>query len=92
MLAPPASPASQCDQVGNPFDDTSTTATRQPLAFANLAASVRKRTGGAIELAVVAGPRDRLAVAYPAAEQATAGQWNAAAQANNRIEISIVER
>jgi CheY-like chemotaxis protein len=91
-LAAPASPAAQCDQVGNPFDDTSTSASRQPLAFANLAASVRQRTGGAIELSVVAGPRDRLAVAYPAMEQATAGQWNAAAQANNRIEISIVER
>ncbi len=91
-LAAPASPAAQCDQVGNPFDDTSTSASRQPLAFANLAASVRQRTGGAIELSVVAGPRDRLAVAYPAIEQATAGQWNAAAQANNRIEISIVER
>jgi CheY-like chemotaxis protein len=91
-LAAPASPAAQCDQVGNPFDDTSTSASRQPLAFANLAASVRKRTGGAIELSLVAGPRDRLAVAYPPVEQATAGQWNAAAQANNRIEISIVER
>lgn len=91
-LAAPASPASQCDQVGNPFDDTSTSASRQPLAFANLAASVRKRTGGAIELSLVSGPRDRLAVAYPPAESATAGQWNAAAQANNRVEISIVER
>jgi CheY-like chemotaxis protein len=91
-LAAPGSPASQCDQVGNPFDDRSTTSSRQPLAFANLAASVRQRTGGAIRLELVSGPRDRLAVAYPAAEQATAGQWNAAAQANNRIEISIVER
>ena len=67
-------------------------AARQPIAFANLAASVRQRTGGAIELELVPGPRDRLAVAYPPIEQATAGQWNAAAQANNRIEISIVER
>ena len=91
-LAPSASPASQCDQVGNPFDDAQSTGSRQPLAFANLAASVRQRTGGAIELALASGPRDRLAVAYPQAEQATAGQWNAAAQSNNRIEISIVER
>jgi CheY-like chemotaxis protein len=91
-LAPPTSPASQCDQVGNPFDDSHASASRQPIGFANLAASVRQRTGGAIELALTAGPRDRLAVAYPAIEQATAGQWNAAAQANNRIEISIVER
>jgi CheY-like chemotaxis protein len=91
-LAPPTAPAAQCEQVGNPFDDTQAGAARQPIAFANLAASVRQRTDGAIELELVPGQRDRLAVAYPPIEQATAGQWNAAAQANNRIEISIVER
>jgi len=91
-LAAPTSPAAQCEQVGNPFDDAQAGAARQPIAFANLASSVRQRTGGAIELELVPGPRDRLAVAYPAIEQATAGQWNAAAQANNRIEISIIER
>ena len=91
-LAAPASPASRCDQVGNPFDDSLADSSRQPVAFANLASTLRRRTGGAIELALVSGPRDRLAVAYPPIEQATAGQWNAAAQANNRIEISIVER
>jgi CheY-like chemotaxis protein len=91
-LAPPASPAAQCEQVGNPFDDTQGGTARQPLAFANLAASVRQRTGGAIELELGPGPRDRLTVSYPAIEQATAGQWNAAAQANNRIEISVIER
>jgi len=91
-LAPAASPAAQCEQVGNPFDDTQAGSSRQPLAFANLAASVRQRTGGAVELELVPGPRERLAVSYPAVEQATAGQWNAAAQANNRIEISVIER
>ena len=78
--------------MGNPFDDSTASASRQPIAFANLVSSVRQRTGGAIALELTAGPRDRLAVAYPAIEQATAGQWNAAAQSNNRIEISIVER
>jgi CheY-like chemotaxis protein len=91
-LAAPTAPASQCDQVGNPFADSMSSASRQPIAFANLASSVRQRTGGAIALELVSGPRDRLAVAYPPIEQATAGQWNAAAQSNNRIEISIVER
>jgi hypothetical protein len=91
-LAAPTAPASQCDQVGNPFADSMSSASRQPIAFANLASSVRQRTGGAITLELVAGPRERLAVAYPPIEQATAGQWNAAAQSNNRIEISIVER
>jgi CheY-like chemotaxis protein len=91
-LEPPATPASRCDQVGNPFDESQAGASRQSLGFANLAASVKQRTGGAILLELVPGPRERLAVAYPAIESATAGQWNAAAQANNRIEISIVER
>ncbi len=49
-LAPPTSPASQCDQLGNPFDDSLATASRQPIAFANLSSSVRQRTGGAIQL------------------------------------------
>ncbi|MBX3703532.1 MAG: response regulator [Steroidobacteraceae bacterium] len=91
-LAPPAVPATQCEQVGNPLDEAAGGAARQPLAFANLAASVRQRTGGAVELELVAGPRDRLAASYPAIEQATAGQWNAAAQSNNRIEISVSEK
>ena len=91
-LEPPSTPASRCDQVGNPFDESQGGESRQPLGFANLAASVKQRTEGAILLELVPGPRERLAVAYPAIESATAGQWNAAAQANNRIEISIVER
>jgi CheY-like chemotaxis protein len=91
-LAPPATPATQCEQMGNPLDEAPGGAARQPLAFANLAASVRQRTGGAIELELAPGPRERLAASYPAVEQATAGQWNAAAQANNRIEISVIEK
>ena len=49
-----------------PIDDTQSGAARQPIAFANLAASVRRRTDGAIELELVPGPRDRLAVCLPA--------------------------
>ncbi|MGQ0384552.1 MAG: response regulator [Gammaproteobacteria bacterium] len=90
-LAPPATPAVQCEQFDNPIGDSQAGA-RQPLTFANFAASVRQRTGGAIELVLVQGPRDRLAATYPPVEQATAGQWNAAAQSNNRIEIGVVEK
>jgi len=91
-LAAPAAAAAQCEQMGNPYDDTQGGAARQPLAFANLAASVRRRTDGAIELELAPGPRDHLAASYPAIDQATAGQWNAAAQANNRVEISVIPR
>lgn len=90
VLAAPATPAAQCEQFGNPQDDAANGTLRQPLGFANLAAIVRRRTGGNLALELVAGPRERLAAAYPSAESATAGQWNAAAQANNRVEISLV--
>ena len=91
-LAPAATEAAQCEQIGNPYDDTQSGASRQPIDFANLAASVRRRTNGAIEVELVPGPRDNLTASYPAIEQATAGQWNAAAQSNNRIQISVIPR
>lgn len=91
-LAAPTIAATQCDQVGNPFDESQGGAARQPLAFANLAASVRQRTGGAIAIELAPGPRERFVATYPQIEQATAGQWNAAAQSNNRIEISVFEQ
>lgn len=89
-LAAPATPAAQCAQFGNPQEDANGVP-RQPLGFANLAATVRRRSNGAIALELAAGPRERLAASYPPIDTATAGQWNAAAQANNRIEISIRE-
>jgi hypothetical protein len=91
-LAAATTAASQCEQMGNPHDDTQGGAARAPVGFANLAATVRRRTNGAIELELVPGPRDRLSVSYPSIDQATAGQWNAAAQSNNRVEISVVPR
>ncbi|MDH4258840.1 MAG: response regulator [Gammaproteobacteria bacterium] len=91
-LAPAATAASQCEQMGNPYDDTQGGAARPPIGFANLAATIRRRTDGAIDLELAPGPRDRLAVSYPPIDQATSGQWNAAAQSNNRIEISVIPR
>ena len=91
-LASAATTAAQCEQMGNPYDDTQGGAARPPIAFANLAVMVRRRTNGAIELELATGPRDRLAVSYPPIDQATSGQWNAAAQSNNRVEIRVIPR
>jgi CheY-like chemotaxis protein len=88
-LAAPDQPAGECDYRGNPFDESFTGASRQPLAFANLAASVRPRTGGRIELTLTQGSTQQRAVAYPPLERATAGAWNEAAAANNRLEIAV---
>ena len=91
-LAAAAAAASQCEQMGNPYDDTQGGVARPPIGFANLAATVSRRTNGAIDLELVPGPRDRLSVSYPPIDQATAGQWNAAAQSNNRVEFSVIPR
>jgi CheY-like chemotaxis protein len=82
----------KCELVGNPVLDNMTAAQRQSLAFVNMIADAEKRSGGAIRINVVGGNAERLAAPYPnsAAEGMTAGQWNRAASANNRIEMTAV--
>jgi heme exporter protein D len=91
-LATPDQPVAACDYRGNPYDESLTGASRQPVAFANLAASVRQRTNGGIQLFLVQGPPGHVVVAYPAEGRATAGAWNEAASANNRLEISVLAK
>ena len=82
-------PAKRCDLIGNPFDDSLTSAQRQSLAFANLVASVAQQTGNAMTIEVANGGRAP-SVAYPegdALAKATAGDWNRVAAQNNRVEF-----
>jgi hypothetical protein len=89
-VADPALPFQKCDLVGNPFDDTLSPAQRQAVDFANLAASVRQRTGGAIVVETVNAGR-RNPVEYPEqADSSTAGAWNTIAAQNNRVEFRVV--
>jgi hypothetical protein len=81
--------ASKCDVVGNPFEDSLSGQQRQSLAFANLIAGVRQRTAGAITVAIEDAGSGRPITPYPArAESLTAGEWNRAAAANNRVEFA----
>jgi hypothetical protein len=49
---------------------------------------LHKRSAGALDVQVSAGAVDEVSVAYPAiTDQLTAGEWNRAAAANNRIEM-----
>jgi CheY-like chemotaxis protein len=81
---------SKCDRVGNPSDDSLSPAQRTPLAFANLAGEVRASTHGALDVQLSAGDTASLAAAYPpVAPDLTAGDWNRAASANNRVEIRV---
>jgi CheY-like chemotaxis protein len=88
--AAPSLPLSKCDLVGNPFDDSLSGQQRQSLSFANLVAGVRQRTGGAINVVTENASSPRAVVAYPPHSDAlTAGEWNRAASANNRVEYTV---
>jgi CheY-like chemotaxis protein len=81
--------ASKCDVVGNPFEESLSGQQRQSLAFANLIAGVRQRTAGAITVAIENGGSAHPSTPYPARnESLTAGEWNRAAAANNRVEFA----
>ncbi len=83
-------PLSKCDLVGNPFEDSLSGQQRESLSFANLVAGVRQRTAGAINVVTEYAASPHAVVAYPPhSDTLTAGEWNRAASANNRVEYSV---
>jgi CheY-like chemotaxis protein len=81
-------PAASCDIVGNPAMDALTDFERLPPDLVALAEEVRAQTDGTLELRLVGGDPDQVVEPYPPeTESLTAGEWNRAAMANNRIEI-----
>lgn len=87
--APAEMDANRCDLRGNPLQDSFGPIARVPLALANLAASTRQRTEGRLRVVIANGAEELATQSYPAGDGVTAGQWNAVALANNRLEISI---
>jgi CheY-like chemotaxis protein len=89
-VPPDEMPFAKCDAVGNPADDALSPTQRTPLALANLIASVRSATHGALQVQVSTGDADNLRAPYPTvAGDLTAGDWNRAGSANNRVEIRV---
>jgi CheY-like chemotaxis protein len=83
-------PLSKCDAVGNPFEESLSGQQRQSLAFANLVAGVRTRTQGAITVAVDNASNAHPVIPYPPrTDSVTAGEWNKAAAANNRVDFAV---
>ncbi len=88
--AAPALPVNRCDLIGNPLDEALSGQQRQSLAFANLVAGVRQRTQGAITVAMESTGTAHPGTPYPTrSDTLTAGDWNKAAAANNRVEFSV---
>jgi CheY-like chemotaxis protein len=89
-VAPEEMLYARCDVVGNPSDEALSSTQRVPLALANLIGDVRSSTHGALDVQVAVGDPASLVLPYPpASADLTAGEWNRAASANNRIEIRL---
>jgi CheY-like chemotaxis protein len=81
---------SRCDVVGNPADEALSGTQRIPLGLANLIGDVRSSTHGALDVQVSVGDPASLVLPYPpVSAELTAGEWNRAGGANNRIEIRV---
>jgi CheY-like chemotaxis protein len=89
-LAPDETLFAKCDVVGNPAEDALSPAQRIPIALANIAGDIRHSTHGALQVQSSMGSPANLAVPYPPiTSELTAGEWNRAASANNRVEIRV---
>jgi CheY-like chemotaxis protein len=89
-LTPDETLFSKCDLIGNPAEDGLSVAQRIPLPFANLAGAVRNSSHGSLDVQASTGDVGATAAPYPpVATDLTAGEWNRAASANNRIEIRV---
>jgi CheY-like chemotaxis protein len=88
--APEETPLAKCDVVGNPSEEALSPTQRIPLALANLIGDIRASTHGALDVQVSVGDAASVLAPYPAAgSEGTAGDWNRAASANNRVEIRV---
>ncbi len=89
-VAPEETPYTKCDVVGNPSDEALSPAQRTPLPFANLVGAARIASRGGIDIQSSTGEGTTTAVPYPQLSPGlTAGEWNRAGVANNRLEIRV---
>jgi CheY-like chemotaxis protein len=80
----------RCNALGNPHEESLQPAQRESLGFANLAAEFRSPAHGALDIQLASGDASGTLMQYPQVSGAlTAGEWNRAAAANNRIEIRL---
>ncbi|MBV8855314.1 MAG: response regulator [Sinobacteraceae bacterium] len=88
--APDELPFGKCDLIGNPPEEALSAAQRVPLPFANMIAGFRHASHGSLEIQAGAGDSNTILQPYPpTGGDLTSGEWNRAANANNRIEIRV---
>mgnify|MGYP001024877640 FL=1 len=91
-LADPTTPLSACEVVGNPLAEAMPAAA-QSSAFQEFLAAAPMLSRGGIDLDVVLrGSRDSQRLYDFPPDITTAGEWNAIAARNNRVEFSLFPR
>lgn len=89
--APGDYPTEACDQLGLPAETAIARSAEQSVAFANYVASLESDVMDPITIEIAAHGNGLPRTAYPPApETSTAGEWNAVAQQNNRVEIHLL--
>jgi CheY-like chemotaxis protein len=89
-LAPDELPFTKCDAISSAREGAQQGAPRVSLPFANLLGEMRHTTHGALDVQLTAGDAAATLLPYPQiSADLTAGQWNRAGSANNRIEIRL---
>ncbi|MFO1505390.1 MAG: response regulator [Steroidobacteraceae bacterium] len=91
-MAEATTPYIKCELMADANDTALGNAAAESVAFANALADLRKQGGDALRFDVAEGRGDNTFVAYPEIGGTppripTAGEWNSAAEANNRVEI-----
>jgi CheY-like chemotaxis protein len=91
-MAEAATPYIRCELMADANDVALGRSAPESVAFASALADLRKQGGETVRIDVGEGRGDATAVAYPEIGGTppripTAGEWNAAAEANNRVEI-----
>jgi CheY-like chemotaxis protein len=88
-LAPDDLPYAKCDMVTGAHDDPAASGVRIPIVMADLMGALRASSHDQIHVQVASGDAGNIS-AYPAvSDTLSAGEWNRAAGANNRIEIRV---
>jgi CheY-like chemotaxis protein len=91
-LAESTTPYIQCDLVADATDPVLGAGPPESMEFAAALAEIRRQYGNAIRVEVTIGTESEVQQAYPEIggnppRVPTAGEWNTAAEANNRVEL-----
>jgi hypothetical protein len=89
-LAMPSMRAADCAKIGYGSSEAAQLGLQQSVAFANFVNVSEERTDGQIRYVIASRGNTQPLLEYPATMEVPAGMWNEIAQANNRVQITLI--